>query len=50
MDNTTVINDNLKNFSEIFKTLNLDQKNNEIENTKFVSTEKWLDQLGRRIT
>tara|TARA_B100001175_G_C19311762_1_gene543373 strand:+ start:673 stop:822 length:150 start_codon:yes stop_codon:yes gene_type:complete len=43
------INDNSYIFSEIFKNFKKeDQKENIL--VKFVSTEKWLEQLGRRIT
>ena len=43
------INDNSNIFSEIFK--NFQSQGNDKENilVKFVSTEKWLEQLGRRI-
>ena len=43
----TNINDNSNIFSDIFKDLDVDEKNNS-EITKFVSTEKWLAQLGKR--
>ena len=43
----TNINDNSKIFSDIFKDLDVDEKNDS-KITKFVSTEKWLAQLGKR--
>ena len=43
----TNINDNSKIFSDIFKDLDKDGKINS-EITEFVSTEKWLAQLGKR--
>ena len=43
----TNINDNSKIFSDIFKDLDVDGEK-KVEITKFVSTEKWLAQLGKR--
>ena len=44
------INDKSNFFSEIFKNYqDVDSKNDDLEE-KFVSTEKWLEQLSRRIT
>ena len=43
------INDNSYIFSEIFKNFQKEEKK-ESTLVKFVSTEQWLDQLGRRIT
>ncbi len=48
MDNTTNINDNIEKFSEIFKSLDLNDKSDK-QKVTFVSTEKWINQLGRRI-
>ena len=45
----TNINDNSKIFSDIFKDLDDDEKIKS-EITSFVSTEKWLAQLGKRAT
>ena len=45
----TNINDNSKIFSDIFKDLDVDGKI-KIEMTNFISTEKWLAQLGKRAT
>ena len=42
------INDKFNFFSEIFKTLKNNQKLDEKKVYIFISTEKWLEQLGRR--
>ena len=48
-DNNNNINDNIKKFSQIFENYSYD-KTNEENNLLFISTEKWIAQLGRRIT
>tara|TARA_Y100001970_G_C13936964_1_gene701181 strand:- start:424 stop:582 length:159 start_codon:yes stop_codon:yes gene_type:complete len=49
-DNNNNINDNIKKFSEIIDNFSLKEKNYEDNNILFISTEKWVSQLGRRIT
>ncbi len=49
-DNNNNINDNIKKFSQIFDKFSSYEKINEENNLLFISTEKWIAQLGRRIT
>ena len=44
------INDNIKNFSDIFTNSSLKSDLNNSVHNNFITTEKWLLQLGRRIT
>ncbi len=43
------INDNSNIFSEIFKNFQKQENDKEDILVAFVSTEKWIEQLGRRI-
>ena len=47
--NDNVINDNFKIISDIFKNIQSNDSNQRDELLIFVSTEKWVSQLGRRI-
>ncbi len=42
------INDKFNFFSEIFKNFQNDEKKEDQISYNFISTEKWLEQLGRR--
>ena len=48
--NDISINDKSKFFSEIFENFQKNQNIDEEKIFKFVSTEKWLEQLSRKIT
>ena len=48
--NDIYINDKSKFFSEIFKNFQDNEKKDDEILSKFVSTEKWLNQLSKRVT
>jgi len=48
-NNNNNINDNIKNFSEVIDDFSRNNNNYEKNIIPFISTEKWVAQLGRRI-
>ncbi len=49
-NNNNNINDNIKKYSQIVDILSSNENNDEKISFLFISTEKWVAQLGRRIT
>ena len=48
-NNNININDNIKNFSQIFDNSSSNEQIDKNNSNIFVSTEMWIAQLGRRI-